>query len=73
MISGGFSKPPSNTQQVTIKSVEVINPNVQGQVESDMPISLSQHCIVHVYCYYTFLAGGTGNTGNKAKTIIILI
>ena len=73
MISGGFSQPPSNTQQVTIKSVEVINPNVQGQAESDMPISLSQHCIVHVYCYYTFLAGGTGNTGNKAKTIIILI
>ena len=72
MISGGFSEPPSNTQQITIKSVEVINPNVQGQVESDMPISLSQHCIVHVYCYTTFLAGGTGNTGNKAKIIILI-
>ena len=66
VISGGFSEPPSNTQQVTIKSVEVINPNIQ-KAESDMPISLSQHCIVHVYCYYTFLAGGTGNTGNKTK------
>ena len=66
VISGGFSEPPSNTQQVTIKTVEVINPNIQ-KAESDMPISLSQHCIVHVYCYYTFIAGGTGNTGNKTK------
>ena len=68
VISGGFSEPPSNTKQVTIKSVEVINANVQ-KAESDMPISLSQHCIVHVYCYYTFLAGGTGNTGNRTQNI----
>ena len=66
MISGGFSGPPTDTKQTTLKSVEIINPNAQ-KAEKDLPISVAQHCLVHVFCYYTFLAGGTADTGKLAK------
>lgn len=59
MISGGYTlEPLSGEQHKTTKTVEIINDRLHRQ-ERDIAISLSQHCIVHVSCYYYFYAGGT--------------
>ena len=68
VISGGFIQPVTDTAQVSTKTVEIINANLQ-KAESDVPMDLAQHCLVHVYCYYTFFAGGTSFAGNIGKKI----
>ena len=68
VISGGFVEEVTDTAQVTTQTVEIINANTQ-KAESDLPMTLAQHCVVHVYCYYTFFGGGTSFAGNIAMPI----
>ncbi len=65
IISGGYNDEPSESKHVTSRGMEIVNERVQRK-ERDMPISLSQHCIVHLHCYYYFYAGGTSIVSNLA-------